>query len=123
MTLDAPTDSAFLWALGRERLRAGQPAGKALAEVATEVFALAPRSRLNLLVNDGRHIAATTVSHSLWVRQGEGNVTVASEALNPDDDRWQPVRDLSLLEATATHVSIQPLLDPSDPHQYDPHRV
>ena len=109
MTLDAPTDSAFLWALLRERLRAGEPAATAVAGVATEVLALAPGSRLNLLLNDGRRIVATTVGHGLWHRQEEGSVTVSSEALDPGDGNWQPVRDLSLLEATATDCSIRPL--------------
>jgi len=109
MTMDAPTDSAFLWALVRERLRAGQPAAGAVAGVAEEVLALAPGSRLNLLLNDGRQIVATTVSHALWGRQGEGSVTVSSEALDPGDGRWQQVPDLCLLEATATDCSIRPL--------------
>jgi gamma-glutamyl hercynylcysteine S-oxide hydrolase len=109
MTLDAPTDSAFLWALVRERLRAGHPAAKAVSEIAGAVLALAPGSRLNLLLNDGRSIVATTVSHALWHRQGEGSVTVSSEPLDPGDPDWQPVPDLCLLEATATGCSIRPL--------------
>jgi len=112
MTLDAPTDSAFLWALVREHLRKGHSGATALAGVAAEVLALAPCSRLNLLLHDGQHVTATTVSHALWFRQGEGSITVSSEALNPDDKRWQPVPDLCLLEATATDCSIQPLFDP-----------
>lgn len=111
MSLEAPTDSAFLWALVRARLREGHPAATALAEVVTEVLALAPRSRLNLLLHDGRHIAATTLTHALWVRQGEDNVTVSSEPLDPDEKRWQPVPDLCVLEATATHCSIRPLFE------------
>src|SRR5450631_3071226 len=50
ITLDAPTDSAFLWALVREQLRKGHSAATALAEVAADVLALAPGSRLNLLL-------------------------------------------------------------------------
>jgi glutamine amidotransferase len=112
MTLDAPTDSAFLWALVRARLREGHSAAKALAGVVEEVMALAPLSRLNLLLHDGRNIAATTVTHSLWVLQGEDSVMVSSEPLDPDDERWQSVPDLCLLEATATQYSISPLFDP-----------
>src|SRR5664279_373894 len=66
MRLDAPTDSAFLWALVREKLHTGNSVATAVASVALEVLALAPRSRLNLLLNDGQYIAATTVSHALW---------------------------------------------------------
>jgi glutamine amidotransferase len=109
MTLDAPTDSAFLWALVRERLREGHPSATALTGVVADVLALAPRSRLNLLLHDGRRIAATTVSHSLSVLQVEGAVTVSSEPLDPDDGRWQPVPDLCLLEANTGHCSVQPL--------------
>src|ERR1019366_9656846 len=66
MTMDAPTDSAFLWALVGERLRNGDSGATALAGVVADVLALAPGSRLNLLLHDGQHITATTVSHSLW---------------------------------------------------------
>jgi len=109
MTLEAPTDSAFLWALVRQHLREGRTGAAALADVVGDVMALAPGSRLNLLLSDGVHIAATTVSHALWVLDGEGSITVSSEPLDPDERQWQPVPDLSLLEATATGYSIQPL--------------
>jgi glutamine amidotransferase len=69
---------------------------------------LAPGSRLNLLLHDGSHIAATTVGHALWVRDCEGSVTVSSEPLDAEQG-WQPVPDLSLLEATATQYSIKNL--------------
>jgi len=109
MTLEAPTDSAFLWALVRGHLRRGRPAAKALAGVVHDVLALAPGSRMNLLLNNGRQIVATTVAHSLWHTQEEGSVTVSSEALDPHDPGWQPVPDLCLLEATASDFSIRAL--------------
>ncbi len=115
MTPEAPTDSAFLWALVRGRLREGQPAARAVGGVAADVLALAPRSRLNLLLHDGRQIAATTVTHSLCFLAAEGAITVASEPLSPQEARWQSVPDLSLLEATTTQCSIQPLPDPVSP--------
>jgi glutamine amidotransferase len=111
MTLEAPTDSAFLWALVQAELGEGRSAATALAGVVAQVLALAPGSRLNLLLNDGLQITATTVGHALWLRDGEGAVTVSSEALDPDDPQWQPVPDLCLVEATATGCSIRPLLD------------
>ncbi len=107
MTMEAPTDSAFLWVLVRQQLREGRSAATALAVVVDQVLALAPGSRLNLLLHDGLHIAATTVGHSLWVRAGEDGVTVSSEPLDPAQ-RWQPVPDLSLLEATASQYTITP---------------
>ena len=70
LTMEAPTDSAFLWALVRDRLRAGRSAATALAGVVEGVLALAPGSRLNLLLHDGRQITATTIVHALWLRQG-----------------------------------------------------
>jgi glutamine amidotransferase len=113
MTLDAPTDSAFLWALVRERLRDGLTPAGALAGVVDDVLALAPRSRLNLLLHDGQQITATTVGHALWLRRDVDSVvdsvTVSSEALDPADQRWEQVADLCLLEATATDCSIRPL--------------
>ncbi|MDQ4007472.1 MAG: ergothioneine biosynthesis protein EgtC, partial [Actinomycetota bacterium] len=64
MTLEAPTDSALLWALVRARLEEGCPGAKALAEVAGEVGRAAPDSRLNLLLCDGAEIAATAWYHA-----------------------------------------------------------
>ena len=107
MTLDAPTDSAFLWALVRQQLREGRPAAAVLAGVVGDVLALAPGSRLNLLLHDGIHIVATTVGHALWVHHGEGSVTVSSEVLDPGEGGWHEVPDLSLLEATAADYSIR----------------
>jgi gamma-glutamyl hercynylcysteine S-oxide hydrolase len=107
MTLDAPTDSAFLWALVRAHLREGLSCAAALTAVVGDVLALAPGSRLNLLLHDGIHITATTVGHALWVHDGEGSATVASEVCDPGEERWHPVPDLSLLEATAAHYSIR----------------
>lgn len=114
MTLDAPTDSAFLWALVRERLREGEPAAGAVTGVVTDVLALSPRSRLNLLLLDQQQITATTAGHALWVRHGESgvgqrSVTVSSEPLDPQEEGWQPVPDRCLLEATTTGCSIRPL--------------
>lgn len=109
MTLDAPTDSAFLWMLVRRGLRQGLSGAKALSGVVSDVLALAPTSRLNLLLNNGLCITATTVSHSLWVHDGGDSVTVSSEPLDPAGRRWQSVPDLSLVEATADEFSIHPL--------------
>jgi glutamine amidotransferase len=106
--LQAPTDSAFIWTLVLQQLRQGHSAAATLATVVGDLLTLAPSSRLNLLLHDGVHIAATTVSHSLWVREDDTSVTVSSEPLNGKEG-WYPVPDLSLLDATATHCSIMPL--------------
>ncbi|HKR50779.1 MAG TPA: ergothioneine biosynthesis protein EgtC, partial [Pseudonocardiaceae bacterium] len=108
LTLDAPTDSALLWALVRHRLAAGDPPGRALVAVAVEVHAAAPGSRLNLLLTDGTMIAATTVHDALAVRADGGAVLVCSE---PTDQSagWEPVPDGHLLTATPSAVDVAPI--------------
>ena len=80
LTLDAPTDSALLWALVRHRLRAGDDPAAVLADVVRSVDGAAPGSRLNLLLTDGTAIWATTWTHALSVRRGAGR------------SRWRPSR-------------------------------
>ncbi|WP_199510643.1 ergothioneine biosynthesis protein EgtC [Nucisporomicrobium flavum] len=108
ITLDAPTDAALLWALVRDRLRAGTPAAEAVTEVLAEVDLAAPGSRLNLLLTDGRQIVATTAGHALSVRAAPGAVLVSSEPLD-DDAAWQAVPDRHLLVATPSTLTITPL--------------
>ena len=108
ITLDAPTDSALLWALVRDRLRAGDPPSDAIAGVLAEVDVAAPGSRLNLLFTDGEQIIATTAGHALSVRREARAVWVASEPLD-DDPGWQPVPDRHLLIATPSTVTLTPL--------------
>jgi glutamine amidotransferase len=105
LTLDAPTDSALLWALVRARLQAGLAPDKALAGVVADVAAAAPGSRLNLLLTDGATIAATTWGHSLSYLSTVDGVLVASEPLSPDP-AWTAVPDLSLLVAAPPAVTV-----------------
>jgi gamma-glutamyl hercynylcysteine S-oxide hydrolase len=107
MTMDAPLDSAFLWALVRSRLDEG--AAAAAASAVLDVADAAPESRLNVLLTDGEQIVATTWTHSLWVRQTADSVTVSSEPFSTDDPAWRPVPDRSLLTATSTAYAITPL--------------
>jgi glutamine amidotransferase len=109
LTLDAPLDSALLWALIRDRLAAGTSAAEATAAVVLEVAAAAPESRLNVLLTDGQQLVATTWTHSLWVRQTADSVTVSSEPFARDDPAWREVPDKSLLTATSTTCAITPL--------------
>ncbi|MEU8223830.1 ergothioneine biosynthesis protein EgtC [Kribbella sp. NPDC048915] len=99
-----PIDSAFLWALVAHRLGEGVPPADAVAAVVQEVEALAPGSRLNILLTDGEQLVATAWVHSLHVRRTDNSVTVASEPFGPD--RWTAVPDRSLLVATATNLQI-----------------
>ena len=108
LTLDAPTDAALLWALVRHRLRDGAPPAEALRAVVGEVLDAAPKSRLNLLLTDGATAVATTVGHSLSVRQGEGRLLIASE---PFDDAagWEPLNDRRLIVADRLTYTVEDL--------------
>jgi dimethylhistidine N-methyltransferase/ergothioneine biosynthesis protein EgtC len=98
ITLDAPTDSALLWALVRDRLRAGQSPEEVVASVARDVAEVAPESRLNLLLTDGRVVVATAWWHALSVLTTSEAVVVASEPWD-DDPRWSAVPDRHLVVA------------------------
>jgi dimethylhistidine N-methyltransferase/ergothioneine biosynthesis protein EgtC len=99
ITLDAPTDSALLWALVRNRLRAGDAPDRAVAAVTLEVAEAAPGSRLNLLLTDGRVLVATRWWHSLSVLSKPDAVVVASEPWD-DDPEWSAVDDQTLVMAS-----------------------
>jgi glutamine amidotransferase len=99
LTLDAPTDAALLWALVRQRLLDGAPPAAAVADTVSEVAAVAPGSRLNLLLTDGQVIVASTVGHALSVRQLPDAVLVASEPIDGEPD-WRAVPAGHLLVAT-----------------------
>jgi gamma-glutamyl hercynylcysteine S-oxide hydrolase len=108
LTMDAPTDAALLWALVRHRLRAGDKLGDALTATVCDVSAVAPGSRLNLLLTDGQMAAATTYGHALSVRLGSESTLLSSEPLDGRPG-WTPVPDRHLVVATATQVEITPL--------------
>jgi glutamine amidotransferase len=99
MTLEAPTDSAVLWALVRRHLDAGKDPVDAVLDVVTRTLAAAPGSRLNCLLLTADEageptLVATAVDHALSYRAGPEGVTVASEPLD-DDPGWTAVPDLS----------------------------
>jgi glutamine amidotransferase len=104
MSLGAPIDSVFLWALIKQRLTEGVPPADAVAAVVHDVEALAPGSRLNILLTDGEQLVATAWTHSLHVRRTADSVTVASEPFGTGD--WTAVPDHALLVATATTLQI-----------------
>jgi glutamine amidotransferase len=105
LTMDAPTDAALLWALLRHRLTAGDKPADAMAALVTAVEAVAPGSRLNLLLTDGTVIVGTCWTHSLWVRADPAAVTVASEPYD-DHPAWREVPDRHLVVATSSTVDI-----------------
>ena len=107
LALEAPTDSALLWALVSDRL----DRGAGLAASLTGVVDLVERiceARLNLLLTDGERIAATSVGNSLSLRTGAGSVVVASEP-HDDDPGWQQVPDRSIVVASLDGLSVSPL--------------
>ncbi|MGH3825153.1 MAG: ergothioneine biosynthesis protein EgtC [Pseudonocardiaceae bacterium] len=108
LTLDAPTDSALLWALVRRRLVAGDSLGGAVGSVTAQVLAAAPGSRLNLLVTNGTMVAATAVHHALAVRLGDGEVLICSEPTDQSPG-WESVPDCHLLTATPSTVDVVPI--------------
>jgi glutamine amidotransferase len=105
LTLDAPTDAALLWALVRNRLRAGGRLADTVADTVAEVDRAAPGSRLNLLLTDGAQIVASTAGHSLSVRRTGGHVLISSEPLD-DDVGWRPVAEGKIVVATPERVDI-----------------
>ncbi|MCW2896894.1 MAG: hypothetical protein JWO75_6383, partial [Actinomycetia bacterium] len=112
LSLEAMVDSAFLWALVLQRLRAGSPMAAALAGAITAVEAAGGTGRFNFLLTDGRSIAATACGDTLWYRASPGAVTVASE---PDDDGpgWAEVPDRHVLTATPALAGARPLAEAS----------
>lgn len=108
LTLDAPTDSALLWALVRHRLRTGEPPQHAVAGAVTDVLAVAPESRINLLLTDGSRIYATTVGHALSLHHTPGRLIVASEPFD-DDPAWLSLPDRRLVAADRSTYSVEEL--------------
>jgi glutamine amidotransferase len=104
LTLPAATDSALLWAVLRSELRRGAEPGQALASLVAEVAALAPQSRLNLLLGDGERLYATVWRHSLSVLDGDDATVIASEPYD-DDPRWESLADDTLVVADGTFLT------------------
>jgi len=108
--IEGASDSELLFALALDRLDAGADPGAALAHVVAAVTDVAP-ARLNLVLTDGRRVAATSSGDSLFVLESDGTVVVASEPYD-DDPRWQPVPDGSLVGADASGTAVTPLTLP-----------
>jgi glutamine amidotransferase len=67
-----------------------------------------PGARLNLLLTDGTRLLATTWGDTLSVLQTDDGVLVASEPTD-DDPRWVDVADRSLVDVSASTVTITEL--------------
>ena len=106
-TLEAPTDSALLWALVCDLIGRGKPPEAALAEVVSRAVD-AGGGRLTMLLTDGVRIIAAAWGTSLCWRLFPTGVVVASEPFD-DEPGWVDVADRSLLVADATGASVEPL--------------
>ena len=106
-TLEAPTDSALLWAMTRDLLTRGKTPESALAEVVARAVD-AGGGRLTFLLTDGHRIVATAWGTSLCWRQLATGVVVASEPFD-DEPGWTDIADRSLLVADASGTRIEPL--------------
>ena len=103
ITLDAPTDSALLWALIRRRYREGSTMDVAVAEVVRDVLAVTT-GRLNLLLTDGALVHATRVGNSLFRRGG----VIASEPTD-DEPGWVEISDHRVTVLTPDGAADAPL--------------
>ena len=108
LDLDARVDSALLWALVLHRLRLGMTATDALCDTVAVLSSAGVTGRFNMLMTDGREIAASCSGDTLCYRMTDGAIVVASE---PGDDEpgWNDVPDGSVLTASAAGVTVSPL--------------
>ena len=91
LALEAQTDSAFVWARIRSRVRDGAAMTEAVTSVIADVAAVA-ECRLNLLLMDDTTIVASVFGDSLSVLAGDGFLVVASEPYD-DSDGWADVAE------------------------------
>jgi glutamine amidotransferase len=106
-TLDAPTDSALLWAITVDLIGRGKTPAAALTEVIARLED-AGGGRATMLLTDGHTITGTAWGTSLCWRRLPGGVVVASEPYD-DDPGWVDVPDRSLLIARPDAVTVEPL--------------
>jgi glutamine amidotransferase len=121
LSMEARCDSALVWTLILNRLRAGDEEGQALADTVLDIAAAAPGSRLNLLLTNGETIAATAWGDTLWYLTEPGRRTVVASEPYDDDPHWQEVPDRTLLAASRTDVLLTPLKDVGEPMASVPH--
>ncbi len=120
LSLQARTDSAFVWALVLHRLRRGDEPDQALGESVRLLAEAAPASRLNLLLTDGTTITATAWGDSLWYRTEPGRGTVVASEPYDDDPLWQEVPDRTVLTASRAGVLLASLEDPASAPSKEP---
>lgn len=102
--IEGSADSEVLFALVLDHLDAGASPAEALAGVVSAVTRVTS-GRLNLVLTDGRAVAATACGDSLFVLEADGAAVVASEPYD-DDPAWRPVPDGSIVSAQAGQVAV-----------------
>ncbi len=108
LALQARCDSALLWAVVLQRLRAGTGLAAALESTVTLLDTERVAGRFNFLLTDGHAIAATAAGDTLCYRRRDAHVVVASEPCD-DEPGWTSVPDGSVLTATADDACVRPL--------------
>jgi glutamine amidotransferase len=115
--IQGATDSEVLFGLALDRMDAGACPGAALTSVIRTVAGVAG-GRMNLVLTDGRRIAATTWGDSLFVCEGgslgAGARVVASEPFD-DDPAWRTVPDRSVVEAGPEGIRVVPIEETERP--------
>ncbi|MFD8294855.1 ergothioneine biosynthesis protein EgtC [Streptomyces bauhiniae] len=111
LSLQARTDSAFVWALVLHRLRSGEAPEHALAATVRQLAEAAPASRLNLLLTDGETVTATAWGDSLWYRAEPGPAVIVASEPYDDEPLWREVPDRTVVTASRTEVRLDPVED------------
>ncbi|WP_019854463.1 ergothioneine biosynthesis protein EgtC [Actinopolyspora mortivallis] len=125
--LEAPVDSALVWALLRHRMAEGSPPADAVRDTLVEVVTAVPDARMNLLLTDGNTLIATTWTHSLSVCRTAEAVLVASEPFElpptvlgevhagAEHPPWESVPDGCLVVADRVTTSRTALFETPEP--------
>jgi glutamine amidotransferase len=112
-------DSAFLWSLVLQRLRAGSPMDAALAGTIAAVEAAGATGRFNFLLTDGHSIAATACGDTLWYRQASEDMAQQAAGITGTTARTTgppagAMTDLAPADGLATATSVTVGSEPSD---------
>jgi len=100
--IEGVTDGEALFALALDDLDRGARPEDAVADVIAAVDAHTT-GRLNIVLSDGRHVAASARGNSLFARRVEGSCLLASEPL--DDDAWERVADGTVVAGDASGLT------------------
>ena len=103
-SIEGSTDSEVMFAMTLDRLDAGASPGESLSDVARTIDALSG-GRLNMILHDGRQIAATCAGNSMFTLERADAVIVASEPYD-DGEGWHQVPDGSVLEVANGTLSL-----------------